>query len=114
MKYFTIQDFDCQETGQNNMDPDFLDRLDALREATGFPFIVTSGYRARHHSAEVHKPEPGTHVRGIAADIRIRGGAQRRKIVEQALLMGFTGIGIAKTFVHVDDRVPQAPVIWIY
>ncbi len=29
------------------------------------------------------------------------------------MAMGFTGIGIAKTFVHVDSR-DSTPVIWTY
>jgi len=33
--------------------------------------------------------------------------------VQQALEKGFTGIGIAKTFVHVDTR-GTTPVMWVY
>ena len=50
---------------------------------------------------------------GIAADIKVSGGAQRRLIVEKALELGFGGIGIAKTFVHVDIR-ETTPVMWCY
>ena len=112
-KYFKVEDFDCQETGENDMEPDFIDQLDDLREACGFPFIVTSGYRSPLHSIEKRKATPGTHAQGIAADIKVSGGQQRRLIVEKALELGFGGIGIAKGFVHVDIRCSKE-VMWCY
>ena len=51
-KYFKITDFDCQETGENEMKPHFVRKLDDLREKCGFPFYVTSGYRSPNHSLE--------------------------------------------------------------
>lgn len=113
MRYFTIDEFDCKETGENEMDEGFLGRLDQLREACDFPFQVNSGFRSRLHSKEKKKAKGGTHTQGIAADIRVSGGAQRRKIVDKAIAHGFNGIGVAKTFVHVDTR-ETTPVMWIY
>ena len=116
-KYFKIEDFDCQETGDNEMDVEFIHKLDQLREACGFPFIITSGFRSKDHSIEKRKEKAGTHAQGIAADIKVSGGDQRYKIVEQAIQQGFTGIGIARTFIHVDSRVigdSEAPVMWCY
>ena len=112
-KYFSIEDFNCSETGENNMSVDFIMDLDELRERCGFPFIITSGYRSVKHSREAHKPSGGTHTKGIAADIKVSGGAQRYKVIQEALMMGFTGIGVANTFIHVDERT-TTPVIWNY
>ena len=113
-KYFKIEDFDCQESGNNEMKPAFVRRLDALREACGFPFYITSGYRdPEQHPIEKAKSTPGTHAQGIAADIAVSGGTQRRQIVSKALEMGFNGVGVAKTFVHVDTR-DSHPVLWCY
>ena len=65
LKYFKVEDFNCQETGENEMCPDFLQKLDALREVCGFPFIITSGYRSPNHSIEkLLKQKPGTHSTG--------------------------------------------------
>ena len=113
LKYFKVSDFDCQETGENEMNEDFLRKLDELREACGFPFIVTSGYRSPNHSIEAKKSSPGTHAQGIAADIRVNGGNQRYIIVQKAAELGFNGIGVAKTFIHVDTR-ESTPVVWVY
>ena len=112
-QYFKLSDFDCQETGENEMDLDFVMRLDELRDTCGFPFIVTSGYRSPKHSIEAAKQKPGKHAEGIAADIKVADGVQRRKIIDQAIALGFGGIGVAKTFVHVDIR-DTTPVIWTY
>lgn len=112
-KYFKKEDFACSETGENGISEDFVHRLDELREACGFPFYITSGFRSKSHSVELKKAQPGTHARGIAADIAVQGGMQRRLVVEKALEMGFTGVGVAKGFVHVDVR-DATPVLWCY
>ena len=114
MKYFDISEFDCKETGENEMNALFLSMLDKLREDCGFPFVITSGYRSVNHSAEINKLNGGgTHTKGIAADIAVSGGSQRMKVVKEALSMGFSGVGVANGFVHVDIR-DSIPVIWTY
>lgn len=112
-KYFSIEEFDCQETGENEMVEEFIHKLDELREACGFPFKITSGYRSPSHSIEARKAKPGTHAQGIACDIYVSGGSQRHKIIKEAMRLGFTGIGVAKTFIHVDIRDTTA-VAWQY
>jgi len=113
-KYFKFEDFNCQETGENGMQKYFIRRLDCLREACGFPFYITSGYRSPNHSIEKAKKTPGQHAKGIAADIAVKDGVQRMQIVKQACALGFTGIGVAKGFVHVDIRDTNTPVLWGY
>ena len=114
MKYFDRSEFDCKFTGNNEMDEDFLERLDALREACGFPFHITSGYRDPvGHPIEAKKTVGGTHAQGIAADIKVNNGVEKYRIIAEAMMMGFTGIGVAKTFIHVDDRA-STPVVWSY
>lgn len=113
MRYFNIKDFDCQETGNNEMSDEFLWRLDELRDVCGFPFIITSGYRDPSHSLEAAKTNPGTHAQGIACDIKINSGAEAFVILENAPSLGFNGIGLHKKFVHVDIR-KSIPVAWCY
>lgn len=116
-KYFTEEEFACQYTGKNEISPELIDKLDELREACGFPFIITSGYRDSTHPIEAKKTKAGTHAQGIAADIKVNNGLQRFKIVEEAIKLGFTGIGVARSFVHVDIRNPDDTtpyVMWTY
>lgn len=113
LKFFSIDEFDCQETGNNQMEEEFLESLDNLRGECGFPFIITSGYRDPSHSLEIVKKYPGTHTQGIAADISITDSAKRHLILKKAFEHGFTGIGIADTFIHLDMRL-RKPVVWTY
>jgi uncharacterized protein YcbK (DUF882 family) len=113
MKYFDRDEFNCTHTGRNRMNEDFLVKLDNLRAACEFPFTVTSGYRDPSHPNERSKSIGGTHTLGIASDIAVSGGVQRLRIVQEALRLGFTGIGVAKGFVHVDTR-NTVPVLWCY
>ncbi len=114
LEFFTLEEFNCRVTGDNKMEPEFLQKLDRLRGECGFPFVITSRYRHPiEHPIEANKEVPGTHAQGIAADIQINYGGHRFIIVQKALALGFTGIGIAKTFVHVDTR-GTTPVMWLY
>jgi uncharacterized protein YcbK (DUF882 family) len=113
MRHFKIEEFDCSETGENDMDDEFLHKLDDLRELLGFPFVVTSGFRSVKHSKEIVKEAPGWHTRGKAADIRVSSGMARFRLVQAAIEHGFTGIGVAKTFIHLDTRDTPS-VMWTY
>ena len=95
------------------MEPEFMEKVDELRDRCGFPFVITSGFRSPTHPIEAKKDVPGTHSQGIAADIKITNSAQRYSIIREALKLGFSGIGVAGDFVHVDTR-GSVPVIWTY
>jgi uncharacterized protein YcbK (DUF882 family) len=112
-KYFRLEEFNCTHTNLNSMDLAFIHRLDELRQRVGFPMIVTSGYRDATHPAEARKQTPGTHNQGIAADIAVSNGFERMNLVHEALKMSFGGIGVSKSFIHIDDR-KTTPVMWTY
>ena len=113
MKYFKLSEFNCTHTGENRMEPEFLEKLDNLRDYCGFPFVITSGYRSPSHPLEAVKEIPGTHAQGIAADIKMTNSAHRYSLIKAALDHGFTGIGIAGTFIHLDTRGAPS-VMWTY
>lgn len=112
-KYFSVDEFACKHTDKNEIDPDFVSKLDVLREVCGFPFTITSGYRDVTHPAEARKSKGGVHTQGIAADIAVKNGLERAAIIKNAIELGFNGIGVARSFIHVDTR--EAPlVVWTY
>lgn len=90
-----------------------LDQLQKVRESAGRPLTVTSGYRCENHDSERNKKTPGQHNKGVAFDVAVSGGAQRLEIIKLGLLHGATGIGVAKSFVHLDWR-DGAPMAWSY
>lgn len=111
---FSEREFRCKETGYCYMDPAFMDKLQELRNRLGEPLIINSGYRHPSHSVERVKAVPGTHTLGLAADIRA-DGQKAYRILQHAFDLGFTGIGVAKSFVHLDIWTGgPRPNVWIY
>jgi len=121
-KHFKLEDFACPCCGANEINYDFVTRLDMLRDLCNFPLIVTSGYRCPAHNAKVSTTgEHGPHTTGRAADLSVRG-AQALYLVGQAFALNFRGVGVSQRgdarFIHVDD-LPNAdgqprPMIWSY
>ena len=109
LKYFKENEFSCSHSGKSEMETEFLICLDELRKVCDFPFKLNSAYRHETHPVEAKKAKAGQHNKGIA----VSNGSQKYQIVQHALEIGFTGIGVGKTFVHVDMR-KTTPVIWTY
>ncbi|MGG5825949.1 YcbK family protein [Aeromonas salmonicida] len=103
----------CNQNKPHQVTPDALGRLQQLRDRVNRPLAITSAYRCPMHPEEAKKASPGQHAKGTAFDIAVADGSQRMQIVKAAIELGFNGIGIAKTFVHVDCR-SGIPVIWTY
>lgn len=117
---FSASEFDCKHTGRNEMQPDFMAKLQKLRGLFGKPMVITSGYRDPSHPVEAKKDQPGAHSLGVAADIAVER-EDAYKLLMLAFRVGFTGIGIQQKgtsrFIHLDcaseGRFPR-PTIWSY
>ena len=114
---FSKSEFDCKHTGMNEMRPEFMDVLQAIRTEYGKPMTITSGYRHPSHPVEAKKGHSnGEHTKGACADVACNNGADRYRLIVIALKHGITRIGIAKTFLHLGiggDGLPNH-VIWEY
>ena len=99
----------------DKMDKTFLLRLDEARERAGIPFVINSGYRTPEHNAKIGGKPNSSHLKGLAVDISVTNSRQRFIILNALLDVGFTRIGIADTFIHVDlDNEKSKEVIWTY
>ena len=99
---------------EDNMDEEFLQRLDQARAFADIPFIINSAYRSPEHPESIKNPT-SSHIKGLAVDIKATDSTTRFKIIESLLSVGFTRIGIADTFIHVDlDFDKTQDVIWTY
>ena len=99
---------------ENNMNKDFLFVLDEAREFAGIPFVINSAYRSPEHPLSIKNPS-SSHIKGLAVDIKATDSVTRFKIVKALIDVGFTRIGIADTFIHVDlDLDKTQNVIWTY
>ena len=96
------------------MNPKLIDALQLLRTILERPIYINSGYRCDKHNKEVGGSSNSQHVKGNAADIRIKGLSieQMYKLVRSFPV--FKGIGIypEQGFVHVDVR--DKPSTWVY
>ena len=99
---------------ENNMNKNFLFVLDEAREFAGIPFVINSAYRSPEHPLSIKNPS-SSHIKGLAVDIKATDSITRFKIVKALIEVGFTRIGIADTFIHVDlDLDKTQNVIWTY
>lgn len=117
LKHFNIEEFDSPDKPGSGamMNEEFLHRLDDARGIAGIPFTITSGFRTYEHNDLVKGVDSSAHTKGHAADISCRDSRTRWLIVNALMLCGFNRIGVADTFIHVDDD-PDKPenCIWTY
>ena len=100
---------------EKNMDEDFLAKLDNARVIADIPFIINSAWRSPEHNKEVGGKPNSSHLKGLAVDIKIENSRQRFIVLQALIAAGFTRIGIAKTFIHVDgDNEKDPRVTWLY
>lgn len=115
--YFPESDFKkcTPPCKKSDMHPETLCKLNNARHIAGIPFVPTSAYRSPAHDKSKGRSGTGAHTLGRAVDIRCNNPAARYKIITAALAAGFNRIGVAGSFIHVDDSPNHAPaVIWTY
>jgi uncharacterized protein YcbK (DUF882 family) len=96
------------------MNPKFLEKLDEAREFAGFPFFINSAYRSPDHPLSIQNPT-SSHIKGLAVDIGVTDSSTRYLVIDALIHVGFNRIGIADTFIHVDDdKEKVGGVIWTY
>tara|TARA_R110002110_G_scaffold5379_1_gene27826 strand:- start:146 stop:469 length:324 start_codon:yes stop_codon:yes gene_type:complete len=99
---------------EDNMNVDFLAKLDEAREYANIPFIINSAYRSPTHPESIKNPT-SSHIKGLAVDISARDNSTRGAVLEALRAVGFNRIGIASTFIHVDLDVEKSQnVTWTY
>jgi len=122
LKYFNFEEFDCptlEGSGLPNSDGgkmciDFLQKLDEAREIAGIPFKITSGYRSPQHNLDVGGRVGSSHIKGLAVDISCTNSVDRQKILTALIKVGFTRIGVGKSFIHTDLDHDKPNALWLY
>jgi len=119
--HFTEEEFRCNCGCETlNVERTFLERLERARIRAGIPFKIQSGCRCEDHNREEGGKPDSAHLASKtkkckAGDIGARGSRPRFIILDALLSVGFTRIGISKTFIHVDDDPTKDPrVAWLY
>jgi len=97
------------------MSEDTLTLIDACRALAGVPFVITSSIRCVAHNNAVGGADRSAHVTGHAVDIKAIDSHTRHLILNAAFRLKVPRIGIAKTFIHLDNSPHLAAgVVWLY
>ncbi|MEL6210703.1 MAG: D-Ala-D-Ala carboxypeptidase family metallohydrolase [Pseudomonadota bacterium] len=113
--HFRVAELACQCggrfcDGEYWHDAHVLDGLEAVRASAGRALIVTSGHRCAQWNAAVGGA-PFSRHKTLAVDIAL-SGHDRQALRMAAEAAGFTGLGLARTFLHLDRR--RRPATWFY
>lgn len=112
--YFTESEFEAVSCKLSDINAVSLARLDLARDIAGVPFIVNSAFRTAEQNRNCRGASNSAHLRGRAFDIACNS-KNRWQIVRAAMLAGFTRIGVASSFIHMDDDpILPSPSLWLY
>lgn len=108
-RHFKESEFRCPCCGKADIDPELIRRLEILRRLCGNrPIMITSGYRCAKHNAEVGGAHNSQHVKGQAADIKVKISKGKymdpERVAVKAREAGFTFVKVYPTWTHCDIR----------
>ena len=114
---FSYDECKCSCCGLVDVSSDLLDLLQEARNILG-PLQITSFYRCPSHNDNVSSTGPtGPHTTGKSCDIHV-SNSQHRKLLIDYFANKVTGLGIAKTFIHIDiispEELSHRPNCWLY
>ncbi len=110
---FTTEEFKCAcqcgfGTSQEDIDENLIEYINIVRMLYGKPMVVTSGARCKAYNTRVGGLANSAHLphditgQCRAVDIHVKSGQERFELVSLALKVGFTRIGLAPDFLHLD------------
>ena len=107
-KNFKSTEFDCKGKGccdETMIDEELINWLQKIRDHFGVSVNVNSGFRCPFHNANVGGATTSHHMRGMAADITVKGKTPR-EVAQYAEKIGIKRIGLYETdkdghFVHI-------------
>ena len=115
---FKPEELSCSHCGKLYIHEDLMDLLQEARGVLG-PLSITSGYRCPEHNNKISSTGlSGPHTTGKAIDISVRDSQHRKQLIDY-FAPQVQGLGIAKSFIHIDilfeeDGFPGRPNSWVY
>lgn len=103
---FRVSEFDCKcsRCSETLLDTALIDILQKIRNHYGKPVNINSGYRCSKHNVEVGGANGSHHVKGMAADIVVKG-VEPIEVARYAESIGIKRIGYYDAnhgnFVHI-------------
>ena len=100
-QHFRADEFVCPDCGRQEMRAELICLLEEIRRKVGDRQItISSGFRCDGYNKEVGGSKNSYHKRGMAADFNVKGMSPAK--VQQLLADHDGGLGIYKTFTHID------------
>ena len=105
-KNFTVKEFACSDgTDTVFISLALVNLLQKIRDHFGKAVIINSAYRTEAHNKSIGGATYSQHKYGLAADIHINGVTPKEiAAYVETLMPSSGGIGIYKSFTHVDVR----------
>lgn len=106
-KNFNLQEFECTDPNHRHVmiDDELVEKLQVLRERLGKPLTINSAYRCPKRNKDVGGASNSQHMYGKAADVSIHNISMPiEKLRDLAEEIGFDGIGLYNSFIHLDVR----------
>lgn len=105
---FTPREMRSKSDNKLMIDPDSMDKLQALRTMIKKPMRITSAYRSPAHNKKVGGAKSSMHLLAKAFDVQMQGH-DPAQFEAAARLCGFTGFGFYEdsNFIHVDTGRPR-------
>ena len=101
-KNFALDEFKCSCCSKVKIDAAMIDLVQSARNELG-PLSITSAYRCPSHNASVSSTgENGPHTTGHALDIGVKDSRHRKQLIDY-FATKVTGLGVAKSFIHIDQ-----------
>lgn len=103
---FKVNEFACTDGSDAVfVSPDLVTVLQKIRVEFGKPVHINSAFRSQSKNKSVGGSPKSQHMYGLAADIHIDGVTPKEiAAYAETLLPNTGGIGIYKTFTHIDVR----------
>ena len=115
---FKPKELSCSHCQELKINTALMNLLQKARNELG-PIVVSSGYRCSEHNSHISKTgENGPHTTGKAIDILVSNSQERKRFIDY-FTNKVTGLGIAKSFIHIDlldeeDGFTMRPNSWVY
>lgn len=110
-KNFNLQEFECTHPDHRHVvvDEELVEKLQKLRDRLDVPLVINSAYRCPERNKQVGGVKNSQHIKGKAADISLETiDVDIERLAQIAHSVGFDGIGLYNTFIHLDVRGYQA------
>lgn len=106
-KNFSVREFSCHDGSDRILIADeTVVLLQTIRDHFGKPVLINSAYRSPAWNKKQGGATRSQHLLGTAVDIHI-DGVPPLKIAQYAEAIGAGGIGLYKSFTHVDARAKR-------